>query len=105
MCVNGADSERFGVVSGVSQESALGPVLFVIFTNDLPNPLKSSVYFFADDTKIFRVVKDKQDSCILQRDMDKLIDCSDNCLLCFHPDKCKSRTLRDSKDEKFFFTV
>ena len=37
------------VLSGVSQRSGLGPVVFLIFINDLPENIKSSVRLFADD--------------------------------------------------------
>ena len=51
--VNGAHSGWSQVKSGIPQGSVLGPTLFTIFINDLPNVIKNSVYIFADDTKIF----------------------------------------------------
>ncbi len=81
VCVNGANSEWLKVTSWVPQGSVLGPVLFVIYINDLPDSLDSSAYLFADDTKVFRIIKDTQDKQILQQDMDILIDWSDMWLL------------------------
>ena len=48
-------SERVDVVSGVPQGSVLGPLLFLIFVNDLPNWVRNSMRMFADDRKIWRV--------------------------------------------------
>ena len=65
------------------------PVLFVIFINDLPECVKSDVFLFADDTKIFREIKDDSDANIIQSDLNELFKWSETWLLKFHPDKCK----------------
>ena len=87
--VNNAASKWSAVSSGIPQGSVLGPLLFVIFINDLPNLVDSDVYLFADDTKIFNIITKKEDTNILQNDLDKLSDWSDTWLLRFHPEKCK----------------
>ena len=52
--LNGVDSEMKGITCGVSQGSVLGPLLFPIYINDLPNISKKlKFYLFADDTNIY----------------------------------------------------
>ena len=88
--VNDCKSSTAPVTSGIPQGSVLGPILFVIYINDLPsvvNP-ESHVYLFADDTKIFRHIKSTEDHKQLQNDLDNLVKWSNIWLLKFHPDKC-----------------
>lgn len=91
--VNGVKSDAAAVLSGIPQGSVLGPILFVIYINDLPDAVKSSVYLFADDTKIFSRIKTMDDALILQNDVTALEQWSQTWLLKFHPDKCHVLTL------------
>ncbi len=86
--VNGEFSEWMPVTSGIPQGSVLGPLLFVVFINDLPESVSSEAYLFADDTKIFNRIKHTSDADQLQDDLDKLADWSNKWLLKFHPQKC-----------------
>ena len=69
MRVNGEHSKSAPVISGVPQESILGPVLFLIFINDLPHHVNSLVYLFADDTKIVHQVCSADDVRQLQENL------------------------------------
>ena len=51
--VNGQGSPWIAVVSGVPQGSVLGPLLFLLFVNDLPEWIKTIITTFADDTKLW----------------------------------------------------
>ena len=56
--INGSYSEYATIESGVPQGSVLGPLLFLVYINDLEKNIKSNVKFFADDTMLYSVVKD-----------------------------------------------
>lgn len=90
--IKGVYSEWVDVLSGVPQGSVLGPILFVIFINDMPNNIKSNISLFADDTKIFRILKtQEEDQKILLEDVNALLRWSRENFLPFHPDKSSSR--------------
>jgi len=76
------------VLSRVPQGLILGPLLFLIFVNELPNWIVSSMKMFADDTKIWTMVDKIEDSKTLQADMDSLV-ISEIWLLKFNVEKCK----------------
>ena len=87
--VNGEFSQWHDVTSGIPQGSVLGPILFVVFINDLPDCVDSEVFMFADDTKLYRDIADQNDIQTVQDDINKLFNWSEKWLLRFHPDKCK----------------
>ena len=62
--LNGQTSSWKNILSSVPKGSVLGPILFLIYINDLPNGIKSICKIFADDTSLFSKVKDKNCSTI-----------------------------------------
>ena len=89
--VRGCSSPWVPVTSGVPQGSVLGPALFVLFINDLPESVRSSIKIFADDTKIYSSVSPSPStgSDQLQQDLDAAIAWSDLWQLPFNEAKCK----------------
>ena len=87
--VKGSLSDWLPVLSGVPQGSVIGPVLFLVYINDLLDEIVSKGKLFADDAKIFRPIKDAQDIEILQNDLLKLQNWSEKWLLQFNENKCK----------------
>ena len=68
--LSGQTSSWRPVLAGAAQSSIPGPLLFLIYINDLPNKLKSSVTLFPDDKSLFTFVKDKNESSnILNNDL------------------------------------
>ena len=78
------------VKSGIPQGSVMGPLLFVVFINDMPDMIDSMCLLFADDAKVYREIASQEDKEILQRDLDKLTEWSVTWQLPFNVDKCKS---------------
>ena len=60
---------------------------------------------FADDTKIFNIIKSSEDQEILQNDLDSLSLWSDKWLLKCHPEKCKVMHLRKAENTEYFYKL
>ena len=85
----GDSSHLLPVQSGVPQGSILGPILFLIYINDLPNTIAhSSSYLFADDTKFIKSITRFNDSSLLQSDIDSLSAWCQKWNLSLNQDKC-----------------
>ena len=90
VALGGARSAWAPVLSGIPQGSVLGPTLFVIYINDLPDVVESACKLFADDTKLYRQVRNPDDRELLQKDLESLMAWSDKWLMPFNENKCKS---------------
>ena len=86
--VNGALSDITDVTSGVPQGSVLGPVLFLLYINDINGNIKSSMRLFADDSIIYRKISSKTDHEILQTDLSQFQTWSDKWQMEFYVSKC-----------------
>ena len=71
------------------QGSVLGPILFLVYINDLEEGVTGSILKFADDTKLFRQNKEIGDKIVLQDDIDKLVKWSEKWQILFNFGKCK----------------
>ena len=94
--LDGHKSSSKSVLSGVPQGSILGPILFVLFINDLPQGLHSdtNLALYADDTKIWRTIKTDDDTAKLQLDIDYLDRWAKANKMSFNLDKCKVLSIK-----------
>ena len=89
-------------LSGVPQGSVLGPVLFVIYVNDIPRPHGVSVKLFADDTKLYTVLQnDTISSADLQKCLDAIYEWSTIWQLKLAPTKCTVMRIRSARGHVF----
>ena len=95
--MNGQQSDEKPVISGIPQGSVLGPMLFVLYINDLPDSIKSDSNLFADDTKVHKIISKQEDCDDLQNDLHKLEEWSDTWLVRFNAVKCKHMHLGPRK--------
>jgi hypothetical protein len=78
------------VTSGVLQGSVLGPLLFVIYINDMPEVIKhSSCKLYADNSKLISEIKDEQDAINLQLDINCIVKRQQNFLRIFTSSETK----------------
>jgi len=87
--LNGECSEWADVTSGVPQGSVLGPILFLIFINDLDEGIINKILKFADDTKVIGRVGTQNQIEELRQDIKKLMKWSEDWQMMFNVDKCK----------------
>ena len=106
--IRGSLSKAFDVTSGVPQGSVLGPVLFLIYINDLPLEILSPLSLFADDSKIFsRILGDKNRQKwgdydghqALQDDLNRIQEWARTWKMEFNVNKCKIMHMGNSNTE------
>jgi ribonuclease P/MRP protein subunit RPP40 len=86
--IDGECSDWEEVSSGVPQGSVLGPVLFLIYINDLDEGIISKIGKFADDSKLGKSINSAADDSLLAHDLSKLVEWSDQWQMTFNAEKC-----------------
>ena len=93
-----ASSDWGDVTSGVPQGSILGPILFLIYVNDIPDNISNTAKMFADDTKLYKPISNISDCHKLQQDLNSLAAWSNQWLLKFNESKCVVLRIKESFD-------
>jgi len=88
------------VTSGVPQGSVLGPLLFVIYINDMPDEVNHIIKMFADDSKLIATIRSATDLEVLRQDLDALSDWSTAWSMFFNVEKCKVMEFNKSGHSK-----
>ena len=99
--VDGQMSSPIEVTSGVPQGSVLGPILFLVFINDIGEGLNSQARLFADDCLIYRAIKSIEDCISLQEDLNKLKSWADKWKMEFNVSKCFILHISLARKHKF----
>ena len=86
--LDGATSSSIAVTSGVPQGTVLGPLLFILYLNDLPDGLSSQVRLLADDCILYREITSMEDSISLQNDINSLCQWESKWQMKFNVSKC-----------------
>ena len=87
--INGKSSDSAKVTSGIPQGSVLGPILFLVFINDLPEVILAFIQLFADDAKILGRVNSIMQATTVQISLDNAVDWANIWKMKYHFKKCK----------------
>ena len=98
--LEGTRSFTAAVTSGVTQDTVLGPVLFLCYINDLPDQVSSTARLFADDCLLYRNINATADADKLQDDIDRLQKLEADWLMDFNPDKCEIIRITNRRKKK-----
>ena len=99
----GSTSKQLPVTSGVPQGPILGPMLFLLFVNDLPDvAISSSVACYADDTKIYKRIDSITDSAALQTDLTNIVQWAESTGLSLNRTKSKCQRITRKQNPSIF---
>jgi hypothetical protein len=88
--IDGCKSQEKPILAGVPQGSRLGPLLWILYINDIIEDLESEVFIFADDTCMFAEGKDAAETAkILNRDLERISTWATKWKVQFNPSKTK----------------
>ena len=88
--VDGEASDSAALTSGVRQGSVLGPFLFLMHIDDMPETISSQSRLFADDTIVYRSIRNQDDCVQLQKDLESLEKWESKWGMSFNPLKCET---------------
>ena len=93
------------VTSGVPQGTVLGPILFLIYVNDITENIKCNIRLFADDCLLYKELTRDSDCKILQDDLSTLCQWSEKWQMCFNVDKCHIMKIGNKVPSKYNYQM
>ena len=86
------------ITSGVPQDSVLGPMLCLLYINNLPTSMSSNIRLFADDAIIYRQITKQADCITLQNDLNRLAIWENTWKMEFNTAKCESLSITRNRN-------
>jgi len=105
VCVEGVFSNPVSVISGVPQGTVSGPVLFLIYINDIVPTVTSNIVLFADDVVIWNYIGTKEDQSALQGDLDNVSHWANEMKMNLNTEKSKSMHFVRPRTSDYFACV
>jgi len=96
--LNGAQSSWIPVLSGVPQVTVLGPLLFLLYVNDITDNISSEIRLFADDCILYRQIRTPGDCTSLQQNITRLYNWSLTWQMVFNTKKCHILSISRKRD-------
>ncbi len=103
--VEGEESSKCTVDSGVPQGTVLGPLLFLCHINDIVHMVSSQARLFADDCLLYRQINSHEDHLALQRDLDELQHWADAWGMKFNTTKCYLMSIHRGKKSSYYYQL
>lgn len=104
--VNGHNSNFVQVQSGVPQGTVLGPLMFLLYINDIKYGISSHLKLFADDCILYRTINNQQDHLLLQHDLNLIVEWTQTWLMQLNASKCVALTCsRLMSSSTFNYTI
>ena len=102
MVINGSNSNWLPVRAGVTQGSILGPLLFITFINDIVNEISAEIKLFADDTRLYLIVDNPNDTAfLLNQDLNQLQRWSETWLIKFNSNKTETMVISIKRNKPY----
>ena len=103
VCIEGHTSPWFDITAGVPQESIIGPLLFLLFVNDIENDIESDIHLYADDTALvesFSRSEEDEAFSLLNRDLQKLDEWSHTWNMSFNAQKSVYTIITNKRNQQ-----